>query len=97
MAKYRFSHKALEDLTAIWDYTVMEWSESQAEKYYHLILASCADLAGNPQLGKPYDILAMNVLGYKCGQHIIFFREVSKNEILVYRILHGMMDLRKRI
>lgn len=65
--------------------------------YYHLILASCADLAENPQLGKPYDIFAMNILSYKCGQHIIFFREISKNEIVVERILHGMMDLRNRI
>lgn len=97
MAKYRFSNKALDDLVAIWDYTVTEWSENQAEKYYNLILASCADLAENPQLGKPYDILAMNILGYKCGQHIIFFREISKNEIVVERILHGMMDLRNRI
>jgi len=49
MAKFYFSNKATEDLIDIWEYTVNEWSESQAEKYYDLIIASCMDLANNPQ------------------------------------------------
>jgi toxin ParE1/3/4 len=97
MAKYRFSNKALNDLISIWDYTVEEWSESQAEKYYDLIMASCADLAEDPQLGRSYNILAMNILGYKCGRHIILYREISKSEIVVERVLHGMMDLKSKI
>lgn len=97
MAKYSFSNKALNDLTDIWDYTVYRWSENQAEKYYNLILASCTDLAENPQLGKSYDVLFIDVLGYKCGQHIIFYHEVSKSEIVIDRILHGMMDLKDKI
>jgi toxin ParE1/3/4 len=97
MAKFSFTNKALNDLTEIWDYTVKEWSENQAEKYYNLIMASCMDLANNPQLGKSYEILALNVLGYKCGQHIIFYRKILKNEIEIGRVLHGMMDLKNNI
>jgi len=88
MSKYNFTNKALDDLINIWDYTVEEWSENQAEKYYNLIIASCADLANNPQFGKPFEIISLNVLGYKCGEHIIFYREISKNEIEIERILH---------
>lgn len=97
MAKYYFTNRALEDLTEIWDYTVEEWSENQAEKYYNLIMPTCMDLASNPQLGKPYDILSLNALGYKCGEHIIFYREILKNEIEIERVLHGMMDLKNKI
>ncbi len=97
MAKYLFTNKALDDLIDIWDYTVDEWSESQAQKYYNLILDSCADIAENPKLGKLYDIVSSDVLGYKCGQHIIFFHEVSKNDIVIDRVLHGMMDLKNKI
>ena len=97
MAKFSFTNKALNDLTEIWDYTVKEWSENQAEKYYNLIMASCMDLANNPQLRKSYEILALNVLGYKCGQHIIFYRKILKNEIEIERVLHGMMDLKNNI
>jgi toxin ParE1/3/4 len=60
-------------------------------------MASCMDLANNPQLGKSYEILALNVLGYKCGQHIIFYRKILKNEIEIERVLHGMMDLKNNI
>ncbi|WP_268845958.1 type II toxin-antitoxin system RelE/ParE family toxin [Flavobacterium aestivum] len=97
MAKYHFTNKALDDLTDIWDYTVEEWSQNQAEKYYNLIMASCMDLANNPQFGKSYEIISSNVLGYKCGEHIIFYREISKNEIEILRVLHGMMDLKSKI
>ena len=97
MAKFSFTNSALDDLTAIWDYTVAEWSQNQAEKYYNLILVSCEDLAKNPQLGKSYDILSLNILGYKCGEHIIFYQEISKNEIEIARVLHAMMDLKNKI
>lgn len=97
MAGYKFTRRALNDLIDIWDYTVEEWSENQAEKYYNFIIASCMDLASNPKLGKSYEILSLSVLGYKCGEHIIFYREVSKNEIEVERVLHGRMDLKNKL
>ena len=97
MAKIQFTKLALDDLIDIWDYTVKEWSENQAEKYYNLILASCSDLADNPQLGKSYEIVTSKVLGYKCGQHIIFYREIFENEIEIARVLHCMMDLNTKI
>lgn len=97
MARFNFTNKALDDLAEIWDYTVAEWPENQAENYYNLIMASRMDLANNPQLGKSYEILSINVLGYKCGQHILFYREMTKNEIEIVRVLHGMMDLKNKI
>lgn len=97
MAKYKFTRRALNDLIEIWDYTVEEWSKNQAEKYYNLILACCVDLAMNPSLGKSYEILSLDVLGYKCGEHIIFYREISNNEIEIERVLHVMMDLKSKI
>jgi toxin ParE1/3/4 len=97
MAKFSFTNRALDDLIEIWDYSVEQWSENQAEKYYILIMASCMDLANNPQLGKSYSIVSQNLLGYKCGEHVIFFQEIGKNEIEIARVLHGMMDLKSKI
>ena len=34
MAKLRFTNKAVEDLTSIWNYTFKTWSERQADEYY---------------------------------------------------------------
>ena len=97
MAKFSFTNRALDDLIEIWDYTVEQWSENQAQTYYNLIMAFCLDLANNPQLGKSYTIVSQNLLGYKCGEHIIFYQEIVKNEIEIARVLHGMMDLKNKI
>lgn len=97
MAKYYLTNKALDDLSEIWDYTIETWSEMQAEKYYDLLLATCDNLANNPELGRNYDIVTKGILGFKSGEHLIFCSTVSGNEIEVIRILHGMMDLKSKL
>lgn len=97
MAKYYFTNKAVEDLTEIWNYTLETWSEKHIEKYYNILLFSCEELAKNPNLGKNYEIITKGILGYKSGEHIIFYSIISKNEIEVARILHGMMDLKSKL
>ena len=63
MAKYHLTKKAVDDLSEIWKYTIETWSEIQAEKYYDLLLASCDDLANNPELGKNYDVVTKEIWG----------------------------------
>ena len=94
MVKFYLTKKAVEDLNDIWNYTVENWSENQAEIYYSLLINSCQVLANNPNQGKSYELVERNVLGFKTGQHIIFYRIVIEQEIEVVRILHGMMDIK---
>ncbi len=94
MPKYFLTNKAVDDLNNIWDYTITNWSEHQAEIYYLLLIDACKDLASNPTKGKPYEIVEENLLGFKIGEHIVFYKIISKKEIEVIRILHGMMDIR---
>lgn len=97
MANFYLTNKAVDDLSEIWDYTIETWSEMQAEKYYDLLLASCYDLANNPELGRNYDIVTKGILGFKSGENIIFYLIISNNEIEIVRILHGMMDLKSKL
>lgn len=97
MAKFYLTNKAVEDLGEIWDYTVKTWSENQAEIYYSLLMDSCQEIANKPNLGKSYDVVEKNILGFKTGQHLIFYRTVTENEIEVVRILHGMMDMKSHL
>ena len=97
MAKYYLTNKAVNDLSEIWYYTIETWSEMQAEKYYDLLVASCDHLANNPGIGRKYDMVSKGLLGFKSGEHIIFYSIISKNEIQVTRILHGMMDLKSKL
>jgi toxin ParE1/3/4 len=97
MAKYKLSNKAVDDLTRIWNYTFDKWSENQADKYYFMLLENCNEVACNPALGKNYSIVTENLLGFKAGRHIIFYRKIEGNEVEITRILHEQMDFKNRI
>jgi toxin ParE1/3/4 len=97
MARYLLTNKAVEDISKIWDYTYEVWSENQADKYYELIVETCQEIAVNPTIGKSYEEISNEILGFKVGKHIIFYRKLKSKDIEVVRILHGKMDLKSRI
>lgn len=97
MGKFQFTHKAVEDLSKIWEYSYEVWSENQADAYYAFLLDTCKGIAENPQLGKQYEGIHPSLFGYHANRHIIFYTILSKSEILVVRILHERMDLADRI
>jgi len=97
MAKLKFTKSAVNDLSDIWDYTLNNWSEKQAEKYYRLIIETCAELAKKPQIGKDYSDIYPKLLGIKTIKHIIFYRLVDESTIEITRILHEHMDLKNRL
>ena len=82
MAEIRFTRKAVEDLSDIWNYTADTWSERQADTYYWLLIASCRKLAGNPVLfGREYKELGEKVYGFKVNKHVVFtvFRTTGRS------------------
>ena len=97
MAKYNLTKKSVEDLADIWNYTFEEWSEKQADTYYDMLIANCKSIAENPRLGKNYNGITENLFGLRTNRHIIFYRQITENEIEVTRILHERMDLENRI
>ena len=97
MTKYFLSNKAVEDLSDIWNYTYIAWSENQADRYYELLIGFCEEISENPKIGKNYDEIDKNILGCRASHHIIFYRVIEANEIEVLRILHKNMDLKNRM
>ena len=41
MPKVRYSNKAVEDRSSIWEQTFSEWSENQADEHYEMLLSVC--------------------------------------------------------
>ncbi len=97
MASYTLTKKAVLDLSSIWDYTVDTWSESQADKYYFMLLDTCQDLADGKVSGKNYPEINAEILGFRIGQHILFYRKLSRDNVEITRILHTQIDLKNRI
>lgn len=97
MAKLFISKKAVQDLSKIWDYTYEVWSENQADKYYELLVETCQEISKSPDIGKNYNEIEKNILGFRVGKHVIFYQQIKPKEILIVRILHERMDLKNRI
>lgn len=97
MASYTLTNKAVLDLSAIWEYTVNTWSEKQADKYYFMLLDTCQDLADGKVSGKSYPEIHAEILGFRAGQHLLFYRKLSNGHVEITRILHAQMDLKNRI
>ena len=97
MAKFSLTNKAVEDLSEIWDYTYETWSENQAVAYYEMLIETCKEISKSPDLGRGYPEISKQILGFRVGKHIIFYRVMKAQEIEIVRILHGKMDLKKRM
>ena len=97
MSKFKLTNSAVKDLSDIWHYTVEKWSESQADKYYNLILNACSAIAKKPQVGKVYDEIYHDLKGKKTSKHIIFYRVMDDQSVEIARILHERMDLKNRL
>jgi toxin ParE1/3/4 len=96
MADYVLTNAAVEDLSEIWNYTFDAWSESQADKYFTLLIGFCKKISDKPKIGKNYPQVDKNIFGYRVGQHIIFYRVINSDRIEIVRILHSRMDIRTK-
>lgn len=96
MAELTLRPKAIEDLEAIWDYTVETWGEEQAERYLHLINRSFHKITDNPGIGRPSDAIRQGYRKYGVGRHLIFYR-ANDAAIDVVRILHERMDVDRHL
>lgn len=97
MPEYFLTNKAIIDLSGIWEYTFKRLPEKQADKYYESIIDSFESIAEKLAKRKSYEEIYAGLLGYKIGNHIIFYKKYKKEAILIIRILHSRMDLRNRL
>ncbi|WP_342239461.1 type II toxin-antitoxin system RelE/ParE family toxin [Inquilinus sp. OTU3971] len=92
---YQLTPLAEADLEEIWLYTFRNWSMEQADSYHRDLVAAMEGLAAGRKLGRKVDVCP-GYLKYAVGAHIVYFREVDA-EIVVVRVLHGRMDVRRHL
>lgn len=95
-AKFRISATAIDDLDGIWEYTFLNWSKEQADRYHNLIISEIEFIAENETSGKPMDHVKDGYLVTYVKSHMIFFKR-SERTVEVMRILHQRMDIESKI
>ncbi|HID91572.1 TPA: type II toxin-antitoxin system RelE/ParE family toxin [Candidatus Peregrinibacteria bacterium] len=88
--------QAINDLEDIFEYTVQNWSITQAEIYQDLLFESMNTILKLPKIGGKYIYKKGNFRKLKSNKHILFYK-IKGEECIIVRILHGSMDLNSHL
>jgi len=98
MAKYHLTKKAVQDLDAIWAYTLEMWSEKQADDYYASLVETFAAIAKKPcYLDREYVEIHPGLYRRACRKHLVFYRLAESGDVEIVRILHDKMDIESKL
>jgi toxin ParE1/3/4 len=89
---YVISPEAQIDLQDIFDFTVVEWGEVQAEKYLYELYSVFERLVTFPMMGRARPKLVEDLRSFPLGAHIIFYL-IWEDQIAIARVLHASRDV----
>src|SRR3954454_24343606 len=91
MLRIVVSPKAEDDIVGIAAYTLERWGERQMSRYVDGLNARFAALARSPNSGRRRDELGRGYRGIVHGSHIVFYKVMAR-DLLVVRVLHVRMN-----
>ncbi|GHT64099.1 toxin ParE1 [Bacteroidia bacterium] len=96
-SSFHIKEKATEDLDEIWLYTFQKWSQSQADKYYWLLIEGIEFVASHFEAGKSIDDIKLGYRSFPVESHLIFYKQAEDKMIEIVRILHQSVDIKKHL
>jgi toxin ParE1/3/4 len=95
MLELKLSPQAIKDLEEIYDFTILHWGLSQAEKYQDELYSTMQTIIENPSSGSIYYFREGNYKKININRHIIFYNlRDTDTSCLIVRILHESIDLK---
>lgn len=88
---YRVTRQADQDIVAIYSWSVRNFGQSQAERYYIDLCLAFDLIAANPLLSRERPEIDPPVRLYSCRSHLIVYR-IDQDGVLILRVLHGRQD-----
>lgn len=89
---YQLSQEAEGDLVEIYDRSLDDWGEVQADRYLEGLYAVFASLEERPHAGRQRPEAGEDVRSRLFGSHIVFYAFDSER-VNILRILHQARDL----
>ena len=97
MRKFDLTRSAQADLKSIARYTQERWGVRQRNTYLKEVDQVFRTLAKNPLMGLSCDDIREGYRKFPHGSHVIFYKQLGEDELLIVRILHGTMDVEPNI
>ena len=93
MKQFDLTVSAKADLMAIARYTQGRWGVKQRNAYLKEIDQVFRELASSPLMGKACNDVRSGYRKFPHGSHVIFYKRVSEELLLIVRVLHAAMDV----
>ena len=97
MSAFDLTKSAKADLKSIARYTQEYWGIRQRNAYLKEMDLVFHSLAKNPVMGKTCDHIREGYRSFPQGAHVIYYKKIEKDDLLIIRILHSTMDVEMRI
>ena len=97
MSSFTLTRKAKADLKSIAVHSEEKWGREQRYIYIKQFDDVFHLLAKSPDIGHKCDYIKPGYRKFPNSSHVIFFRQISKNEIQIVRILHKRMDVKSNL
>ncbi|MBT41274.1 MAG: plasmid stabilization protein ParE [Idiomarina sp.] len=92
--RIKISPLAKNDIKAIARYTEQRWGRSKRQSYLKALDSRIMQLADFPESGVACDEILPNYRKLSFNQHLIFYRRLNVESLLIVRILHQSMDVK---
>ena len=90
------SNKFLSEFLDNHNYTLTNEQKEMFDKYYEMLISAYKRiLTANPFPVRSYNEIAPDLYGIKAGHHLIFFKYIDDGNVLIVRILHERMDIKR--
>lgn len=88
---YKLSKLAEEDFANVYDYTLINFGEAQADDYTEAMESILKSIVASPLLGRGCPEIADGIYRIEYRMHVIFYR-IRPQDIFILRILHHKME-----
>ena len=92
MRQFDLTRSAQADLKSIARHTQERWGIRQRNIYLKEVDQVFRALAKNPLMGRACDEIREGYRKFPHGGHVIYYKQISEEELLIVRILHMTMD-----
>ena len=97
MRTFILSNKAKQDLKDIAQFTEERWGKVQRNHYLKQLDERFHKIAKKPSIGKPCDYIKQGYFKVPEGSHIIYYTNITDEQVFIVRVLHKRMDVEARL
>ncbi len=94
--RVRLTRRALRDIGEIDEYSIERWGRRTATKYLEDIHAALVRIGERPTLLREHSELSEDLGFFRVREHLLVC-EVMGTDLVVLAVLHGNMDLPRRV